>query len=229
MEPLYPQRKQAADAAAFVTLGGLPLHFELEWPFHRSTSGADWHVLHGKATLLRDPAAGLHAEFSANFTQTMAAALPSLEPKDAESVAINGVRVAADAGKLEFLKSGKRLPVEVSTRYVNFKSGAIQFVKASPNEIKSFLKKKIFWLVLRSGAPDAKLWIADPCDLQYLGTTREQMLELATALAREGFCRLEGELAAATTALQEEATQFESELQQTLDHAVATFNAAMRE
>src|ERR1051326_8294781 len=79
----------------YVTLGGVPLRFELQWPFHKSTSGADWQVLHGVARLLSDPDNLLHAEFAANFTQTIVEALPSLEPVHAESIAINAVRVTA--------------------------------------------------------------------------------------------------------------------------------------
>ena len=33
----------------YVTLGGLPLAFgKFQWPFHRSTSGADTHIVHGE-------------------------------------------------------------------------------------------------------------------------------------------------------------------------------------
>ena len=31
----------------YVTAAGLPLSIELTWPFHQSTSGADFYVLHG--------------------------------------------------------------------------------------------------------------------------------------------------------------------------------------
>jgi hypothetical protein len=31
----------------WVTRNGLPLTFRLQWPFHASTSGADFWVLHG--------------------------------------------------------------------------------------------------------------------------------------------------------------------------------------
>src|SRR5258708_25560454 len=34
---------------------------DLKWPFHQSTSGADWFVLHGRADLLESPEK-LHAE-----------------------------------------------------------------------------------------------------------------------------------------------------------------------
>src|SRR5437868_13721255 len=79
-----------------VTLACVPLRFELQWPAHRSTSGADFHVVHGTAWLLSDPAGTLHAEFAANISQTIVEALPSLEPQHAEVVVINATRITAD-------------------------------------------------------------------------------------------------------------------------------------
>ena len=35
----------------WVTLSGLPLTVTLQWPFHQSTSGADFWVLHGDIRL----------------------------------------------------------------------------------------------------------------------------------------------------------------------------------
>src|SRR5689334_8581979 len=42
----------------FVTRAGLPLSIALNWPFHRSTSGADFWVLHGEIRL--EATDGLH-------------------------------------------------------------------------------------------------------------------------------------------------------------------------
>jgi hypothetical protein len=213
----------------YVTLGGVPLRFELQWPFHKSTSGADWQVLHGKAQLLSDPEGQSHAEFSANFTQTIVEALPSLDPVHAESVAINAVRVATDAGKLEFLKSGKRLPVEVSSRFLNLKTHQVQFPKIGEERIKDFLKKKLYWLGLRSANPAARIWIADPTDAQYLSSTREQFVQVASALEAAGLCVTEGDFACASGQLEQQAEYFQSELQKTVDRAVAKFNLAMKQ
>lgn len=220
------KRQQNPDPAAFVTLGGVPMHFELEWPFHRSTSGADFHVIHGKVRLLSEPEAGLSCDFAANFSQTIVEALSSLEPEHAEPVAINGVRMAADAGRLEFLKSGKRLPVEVSSRYLNFKTNAIRFLTANQDHVADFLKKKLYWLSHRA-RNNAKIWIADPFDLQYLGVSAEEMISAARKLAQEGLCTLDGDFAAATEKLGGDAAYFESELRKTLDKAVAKFNQAL--
>ena len=43
----------------WVTLTGLPLTIQLNWPFRQSTSGADFWVLHGDIRL--EGSDGLHA------------------------------------------------------------------------------------------------------------------------------------------------------------------------
>src|SRR5438876_512644 len=39
----------------WMTLTGLPLTIRLDWPFHKSTSGADFWVLHGDIRLANSP------------------------------------------------------------------------------------------------------------------------------------------------------------------------------
>ncbi len=183
-------RSQASDPLAFVTLGGIPLRFELAWPFHTSISGADFHVLHGKAWLLSDREKALHAEFSANVSRTIAEVLPSLEPKDAEVVVINAARLAADAGRMEFKKSAKLVPLEVSSRHFNFKTNQIIFAAASEEQLRTFLQHKVYWLGYRSLRQDAKVWIADPYDCAYLNSSAEKLIATVEALAKEGLLHL---------------------------------------
>lgn len=222
-------RSKASDPSAFVTLGGVPLRFELAWPFHASTSGADFHVLHGKAWLLSDPELAAHAEFAANLSQTIVEALPSLEPKDAEVVVINAVRMAADAGRLEFKKSAKLVPVEISSRHFSFKTNQIIFASASQDQLRSFLERKVFWLGYRSGRTDAKVWIADPYDCAYLNHAAEELTDCAKGLAGLGILQLDGEFASATPKLQQKAATFDADLKKTLEQSVAKFNSAMVE
>ena len=67
----------------WATVSGLPLTIELEWPFHRSSSGADFWVLHGDIRL--EGSDGLHAPVSVNLSATVREVLASLDAKDAES------------------------------------------------------------------------------------------------------------------------------------------------
>jgi hypothetical protein len=61
----------------WITLTGLPLTMALEWPFHRSTSGADFWVLHGDIRL--ENSDGLHAPVAVNLSATVREVLPSLK------------------------------------------------------------------------------------------------------------------------------------------------------
>ncbi len=115
----------------FVTLSGVPIDVsELKWPFHPSTSGADWHVLHGRAELLGNED-GLHVEVAVGMTQTMKDALGSLEPENAESLVVNSIRKTIDNGQLAFVKSGKLQPVHVTSRFYSFREKKIEFPRAA--------------------------------------------------------------------------------------------------
>jgi hypothetical protein len=224
-----PLRSQNPHPTAFVTLGGIPLRFELAWPFHASTSGADFHVLHGKAWLLSDPDKTLHAEFAANVSRTIADAMTSLEPNDAEAVVINAARMAADAGRMEFKKSAKLVPLEVSSRHFSFKTKQIVFTTASEQQLLSFLQHKVYWLGYRSLRQDAKVWIADLYDCSYLNNPAEQFIAAAQTLAKEGLLHLDGEFASATIQLGQKTENFQADLEKILQQAVARFNPAMVE
>src|ERR1051326_713197 len=74
----------------FVTLSGVPINVaELRWPFHPSTSGSDWFVLHGRADLLDSD--GLHIEVAVGMTQTIKDALGSLDPEHTAVLVINSI------------------------------------------------------------------------------------------------------------------------------------------
>src|SRR5215467_14849658 len=134
----------------FVTLSGVPINIsELKWPFHSSTSGSDWYVLHGRADLLGSE--GLHVEVAVGMTQTMKDALGSLQPEDAEGLVINSIRKTIDNGQLAFVKSGKLQPVHVTSRFYSFAKKAIQFPAQSDQDVLELLKRRVFWLSARVG------------------------------------------------------------------------------
>src|SRR5436305_12349928 len=111
--PLQAGKTLENDKKIYVSLGGLPLSFKLEWPFHKSTSGADFYVLH--ADIFLENSEGLHAPVSVNLSATVYEVLPSLEPKDIEGPVVNALRKEVDRKQIEFLKSGKRVPVQFSS------------------------------------------------------------------------------------------------------------------
>jgi hypothetical protein len=203
----------------FVTLSGIPINItELKWPFHPSTSGADWHVLHGRADLLGSD--GLHVEVAVGMTQTIKEALGSLEPEHAEGLVINSIRKTIDNGQLAFVKSGKLQPVHVTSRFYSFMNKRIQFPTQSEQDVLEMLKRRVFWLSAREskGAPVS---IAHPYDCQYVNFTREKMLELAGKLASAGWINLENEFATAAGALLREEAAFVDAMNKGVEAGIA--------
>jgi hypothetical protein len=124
-----------------VTMTGLPLTIALEWPFHRSTSGADFWVLHGDIRL--ENTDGLHAPVAVNLSAVVREVVASLEPKDVEAPVINALRKEVDQRQLEFVKSGKLKPVAFSSRHYDVKRGKWVFGKATDEAIAEFLERKV--------------------------------------------------------------------------------------
>ncbi len=78
---------------------------------------------------------GLHAPVAVNLSATVREVMPSLDPRDAEGPVINALRKEVDRRQIEFLKSGKRVPVHFSSRHYDFKRSKWMFGKATDEEI----------------------------------------------------------------------------------------------
>jgi hypothetical protein len=190
----------------WVTLAGLPLTISLEWPFHRSTSGADFWVLHGDIRL--ENSDGLHAPVAVNLSATVREVVASLEPGDVEAPVINALRKEVDRRQIEFVKSGKLKPVPFSSRHYDFKRGKWVFGKATDEVIATFLERKVYWGTKVGG--EERVWIGDPTDAQYLESTPGHLLEVAgRVVAGDGLVRMDGEFAVGTAGLMGQASQFE--------------------
>jgi hypothetical protein len=184
----------------FVTLSGVPIAVrDLKWPFHLSTSGSDWLVLHGRVDLLGSDE-GLHAEVAVGMTQTMKDALGSLAQDHAEGLVVNSIRKTVDNGQLAFMKSGKLQPAHVTSRFYSFAAKKIQFPTQSEADVRELLKRRVYWL----GAKGDRVEIAHPYDCQYVNYLPEQLLNLAHELAGQDLIRLEGDRAVATPMLLKE-------------------------
>jgi len=212
----------------YVTLGGLPVAFgKFEWPFHRSTSGADTFIVHGEMHLADGGEHNLHAKVAAAVTQTFAEIVPAMEQPYAETFVYNAVRKTVDLGQLEFLKSGNRQPVPVTTRFYSRWHKRFVFTDTNESERLNYLLGKVYWLsgVLGGGKP---VWIADPRDAQYLNTTEQDLLHAAGNDAAAGLMMIDGEYAAAAPALMERAPQYRAALEAALDFTKPKFNESMR-
>lgn len=231
----------------WVTLGGLPLTMDFRWPFHRSTSGADFWVLHTDIHVIGSD--DLHAQVAVNLSATVREVLSSLEPKDAEAPVVNALRKEVDRNQIEFVKHGKLLPVAFSSRHYDFKRQKWTFGKASDDVIATLLERKVYWetktqsnspprpkegldgapaekqVPHRGGAPvrndigsGYKVWIGDPAEAQYVETSPEHLIEVAgRLLAADGLVRMHGEWGEATPALMGRNEQFENVMRGALE------------
>lgn len=212
----------------YVTLAGLPIAFgKFQWPFHKSTSGADTYIVHGEMYLADGSSNNLFAKLAASVTLTFAEIVPAMEQPYAETFVYNAVRKTVDLGQLEFLKSGNRQPVPVTTRFYSRWQKKFVFTDTDDTERLNYLLSKVYWLsgVLGESKP---VWIADPRDAQYLNTTEQDLLRTAGDEAGAGLIVLDGEFATATPALLARAPEYQAALEAALDFTKPKFNESMR-
>jgi len=196
-----------APKTIYVTRTGLPLSFKLEWPFRHATSGADFDVLHTAITL--ENSDGLRALVAVNLSATLREVLPSLEPKDTEAPVINALRKEVDHKQTEFVKSGKLVPLPLSSRHYNFKLKQWVFGKATDEEIARMIERKVYWQTRLVGGD---VWLGDPTEALYIDTTTDHIAEIAAGLARHGLFTMARRYATALPALMGQKDRFESEM-----------------
>jgi hypothetical protein len=202
----------ASTGTVYVTLSGLPIFIDLQWPFHQATSGADFFVLH--ADLRLADGSGLHALAAVNLSLTVKEVVPSLDAQYTEGPVINALRKEVDRKQLEFLKSPKLVPVHFSSRYYSFKSKQWAFPAANEEEITQLLLRKVYW-TSQSGNHEAM--IADPIDALYVNNTVDHLREVARKLASQGLIKLTGDLAAPTEAIAKHADSFQADMKSQLE------------
>ena len=190
----------------YVTLAGLPVAFgQFQWPFHRSTSGADTYIVHGEMHLADGGTHNLHAKIAAIGHADLC-----------RDRARHGAALCGDLRLQRGAQDRRPGPVGVpEVRQPPARAGDHALLQPLAEEVCVYRDQttrsgcatccsKVYWLsgVLGEGKP---VWIADPRDAQYLNTTEQDLLRMAGDEAGEGLMVLDGEFAAATPALMERA------------------------
>lgn len=197
---------EASTRKIYVTRTGLPISFQLEWPFHHAGSGSDFEVLH--AVIMLENSDGLRASVAVNLSATLREELPSLDKKDTEGPVINALRKDVDRKQIEFTKSGKLVPLPFSSRHYNFRTKQWMFGKASDEELRRMIERKVYWQTRLVGGD---IWLNDPTEALYLETTTDRLSELANGLSQQGLFTVAKGRATALPALMEQKDRFESE------------------
>lgn len=201
----------APSKTIYVTRSGLPVSFKFDWPFRRSTAGADFYSLHAELTL--ESSASLRALVAVNLSATLREVLPSLEPKDTEAAVINALRKDIDTKEIEFLKSAKLVPLPFSSRHYDFKRNQWVFGKADDKEIARLIERKVYWQTRLVGG---EVWLGDETEAMYLQTTTDHLVEIAAKMAQQGIFSLARRYATASPSLMGENGRFEQEMAEAL-------------
>jgi len=204
--------ENTSEKKIYVTLTGLPVSFRLEWPFHKSTSGSDFWVLH--ADIVLENGSGLHSPVAVNLSATVHEVMRSLEPKDIEAPVINALRKEVDRRQIEFLKSGKLVPVHFSSRHYDFKRNQWMFGKASDEDLATLISRKVYWQTKLIGGD---VWLGDETEAQYVQTTTDHLIEVANGLAKQGWLRLERRYATALPPLMDRAEKIAADMRAALE------------
>jgi hypothetical protein len=196
----------------YVSIHGIPLSFTLDFPYHPSTSGADYYVLHGMVTL--EDGGGLHAPVAVHMSQTVKEALSNVDEQTALAPTINAIRKAVDTKDIEFLKSDKRQPIPLSSRAFSLITRKFTFQNPSDDQLVGYLKRSIYW---RTKLGEIKIDVADAVEALYLNRTTDQLIEAATQLATQSLIALDDNFATAKPELTKQGSQIEAETQQALE------------
>ena len=96
-----------------------------------------------------------------------------------------------------------------SSRHYDFKRSKWVFGKASDDDVRLLIARKVYWQTRLVGGP---VWIGEPADALYVEASVTHMLEIARSLASEELMTLEGEWASANAALMAQAEKFEADM-----------------
>jgi hypothetical protein len=169
--------------ADFYCLGGIPLHITIEWPFD-SIPGYTASAVQVRITDLR-------AEDRVSFCAVRTTHQHQVfdfkkDPFARERAIINTIRIAVDHGQLSFYPRSEAPSV---LPYVDF--GAGRNYQGSEEQIEEFLLGKVYWLGFKRGDRRNSVWIADPWDAEYLGTTARILTQTAQVLEAEKMIALD--------------------------------------
>jgi hypothetical protein len=144
---------------------------------------------------------GLRALVAVNLSVTLREVFPSLEPHNTEGPIINALRKEVDNKQIEFVKSGKLVPLPFSSRHYSFKHKRWEFGKADDKEIVKMVERRVYW---QSRLTGGRVRLDDSTEALYLDTSSAHVVELASGMEKLGLIALSGTVATALPALMEQ-------------------------
>ena len=188
---ILESRFKNTDPNLYLTSSGRLLHINPDWPALplRSSDGTNWIAANGTRVLVKDAMSQEIAICLVKMNHSQTFPGPHSTPFHRLAGFINSIRADVDAGKIVFHPSFEEHPKIMQN--VDFRYDAKAPDSAS---LSRYLQQKVWLLGFRSGRKDTKVWIADPWDAAYIGTTVSLLRQEAAILDAQEVVRLdEGE------------------------------------
>lgn len=164
----FESRFKNIDPNLFVTASGRLLYISPEWPAFplRSSDGTSWIAANGTRVVVKDALSKEIAICLVKMTHAQNFLGPTYTPFHRLQGFVNSIRADVDAGKIAFHASFEEHPKIMQSVDFRYDATALE-----PVSLSAYLQQKVWLLGFRSGQKNTKVWIADPWDAAYLGST----------------------------------------------------------
>jgi hypothetical protein len=172
------QRFKNISPNLFWSVSGRALEIDVQWPREAWANRAASYL----RVKVRDNVTNEFAHCFVTITYQQGMFELKEDPFQLHAALVNSIRTAVDAGSVTFYPSAKEHPQELQQVLLRFDARTV-----GNTAIDTFLKQKVLSLGFKSGGRDAQVWIADPWDAQYLGTSPQALRQEAEILEAEEF------------------------------------------
>ena len=157
----------------FFCEAGVPVLVQIEWPLEHLANRAASYV----RVRVVDTRDGRTAHCYVVITYQQSIFDLKTDPFLVQEGIVNSIRTAVDLGQINFYPEQAH-PLELQKVDMILKASN----PATPESIDKFLQQKVIWLAFRAGDATSIVWIADPWDADYLGTSTAELKRAAQVL-----------------------------------------------
>jgi len=168
----------------FFCTSGVPMLIQIEWPLEPLANRAASYLWVG-VTDTRD---GRVAHCYVVITHQQSVFDLKEDPFLIQESIVNSIRLNIDLGKIKFYQESAH-PIELQEVGLSINESVAE--SASTNLIDNFIRQKVIWLAFRTGDAGSAVWIADPWDASYLGTSAAEIKRAGDVLDARSELRLD--------------------------------------
>lgn len=160
----YRLRNKSPDM--FLCASGFPVLIQIEWPLEPLANRAAGYV----RVTVADTRDGRVAHCYVVITHQQNIFDLKQDPFLVQESIVNSLRLRIDSGGIRFYPEADH-PLELQ----EVKLAVRASLSATPDSIDTFLREKVIWLAFRAGDATSYVWISDPWDASYLGTSAAEL------------------------------------------------------